>query len=108
MVTEKNPFPFFDQRMPKAFKMLLIQQLFMHVFSNSSQKFAAQLKREIGHVGVAGRYGARLLRGRARVRASLTPTYFIFALISSVPSPIGLYHVVLALHITMGKMKTDI
>jgi hypothetical protein len=36
-------------------------------------------------VGVPRRYGARLLRGRARVQASLTHTPFIFALISSDP-----------------------
>jgi phosphotransferase system glucose/maltose/N-acetylglucosamine-specific IIC component len=44
-----------------------------------------------------------------RTRLSLlTTTSFIFALILSVPSPVGLHHVVLALHIIMGKIKTDI
>ncbi len=42
----------------------------------------------------------------------ITLTSIIFALISSVPSTVGLYHVVcfihLASHIIMGKIETDI
>jgi hypothetical protein len=41
-------------------------------------------------------------------RSLRTPASFIFALISSVPSPVGLYRVVLALRLITGKINIDI
>jgi hypothetical protein len=47
----------------------------------------SQLESESRHAGVARRYGARLLQGRARVRAPLTPAIFHLPTYFSCTSP---------------------